>query len=378
MTLFGLSAVALTLSCAQKKDTTDADLVVVEKPTLTTVKATDEQGNEVGFATYDYITGHAVNETKQADGMACPNCSFTEFTSDAKFLFTLDPSKKPRKDYFQTSAAYELAYPNDNPKDDVAVGEIITQAVPAAVRNTPKGFLNPRYAQTYQQAKLDGFGFDLLTLLGIGIGGEVPQATFKYGGAKDLVIAVDGGGVKLKNIKGSIAVVKGQLTNGMVRSWHATSNTGGFIAAKDKYVDKKMIELGFANTDNFSSRPDAIQIKFAYKPTGSDKASFEFLFFDATSVRRLPAQTKGYKGGASQEYIVVDKRELGYVRVMVKEAGDIAGIPVTVKVPVYYRDQTGKPQGLLMNISAGDGYDAKENSELLVKSIEFCYGNVCK
>jgi hypothetical protein len=112
-----------------------------------------------------------------------------------------------------------------------------------------------------------------------------------------------------------------------------------------------------------------------------DKASFEFLFFDATSVRRLPAQTPEYKGGKSdsKEYVVVDKNELGYVRVMVEEAGDLASEQtVKIKVPVYYRNQTDKPQGLLMNISAGDGYNAQANSKLLVKSIQFCYGDVCK
>ncbi len=382
ITLFGLSAVVLTISCTKKKDTTDADLIAVEKPTLISASAIDiATSKPAKFATYDYITGHAVNETAQTDGEACPNCSFTDFETGAKFLFTVDPSKKTYT-FFQTQADYLKIYSIEESLDTYAKGDVIEQTVPANIRSTPKGFLNPRYAQTYIN---DGFEFGILTLLSIMSEIDVvslKDKRYKYNTDQGIVAKIDGGGVLLKNYNATgFAVVNGQLTNGMVRAWHTKGNKGGFVSAKDNNIDKKLLDLGFANTDNFSSRPDNVQIEFAYAPAGGDKASFDFLFFDATSVRRLPAQTPEYKGGKSdaKEYVVVDEREFGYVRVMVQAAGDVAAHTfVKIKAPVYYKNQTGKPQGLLMNISAGDGYNAKANSELLVKSIQFCYGSVCK
>ena len=388
MTLFGLSAVALTLSCGKNKDTKDADLIAVEKPTLTSSSAIDMATSKPAkFATYDYITGHAVNETAQVEGEACPNCDFATFETGAKFLFTVDPSKKDFL-FYQNHAEYIKKYPNEDAKEDFAKGDDITEGtMPEEIRSTPKGFLHPTYVQTYNN---NAFSFGLRTVLSVS--GQLnsrfdkvqQKNIYSYNqSAGGITKPSTGNGVILKSISATIATVNGQLTNGVVRAWHATSNTGGFVAAKDSYVDQKLLDLGFANTDNFSSRPDSVKIEFAYMPTTegkvTDKASIEFLFFDNKSVRRLPAQTKGYKNGAKQEYIDVDKNELGYLRFMLQKAGDVSTLStVIVKAPVHYRNQTDKVTGLLMNISAGDGYDAKVGSTLFVKSIEFCYGNVCK
>jgi hypothetical protein len=384
ITLFGLSALALNLSCGGKKnDTKDADLIAVGKATLKTnvpaLDATSTSGATVKFATYDYIDGHVVNETAQTDGEACPNCDFATFETGAKFLFTVDPSKKDFL-FFQNHAEYIKKYPNEDAKENFLQAEDITEGtMPEEIRSTPKGFLHPTYVQTYNNGT---FSFGLRTVLSVSnqLNSRWDKVQGKYiysynQSAGGITKPSTGNGVILKNISATIATVNGQLTNGSVRAWHANSNSGGFVAAKDSYVDQKLLDLGFANTDNFSSRPDSVKIEFAYMPTTegkvTDKASIEFLFFDNKSVRRLPAQTKGYKNGAKQEYIDVDKNELGYLRFMLQKAGDVSTLStVIVKAPVHYRNQTDKVTGLLMNISAGDGYDAKVGSTLFVKSIE--------
>jgi hypothetical protein len=166
----------------------------------------------------------------------------------------------------------------------------------------------------------------------------------------------------------SLTSVPGQLSNGLPK----TDATGlnllsahlfGFVETNTTFVKKSYTD--------FTARPDSLMLYVKYTPKNNDKAVFEVLLHDVQiniESSKLPARYQK----APQGYKPVSENAIGYTRA--KLSGTHSDW-IRVSMPIFYKDATTKPSYALLNITAGDGYSAKDGSVLIIDKIEFIYNN---
>lgn len=227
------------------------------------------------------------------------------------------------------------------------------------LNNHPAFFNSPRYAKTKKNGS-----YEVNTLYEItdGKGELLIQRTGQFGSSLSIISKASLGLL--------IPAIPGQLTNAQPYS--------------DAIGLQNPTKMGFVVTEKasdnmFNSRPNAMVIYFKYRPKGSDKAVFEVSLHKGFGLTaedtRLPA--KYFGSTAKSQYKTVDEKNVvAYGAATV--TGTLNDVWYRAVVPIYYKNDTEKPEHVIVNISSSDLTDGtadhvKEGSDLEIDRIVFAY-----
>jgi hypothetical protein len=242
--------------------------------------------------------------------------------------------------------------------------------VPMEIKMHPTHWNSPRMGTQKSGSNYNPAGASMSSVLG-GVGeiSFLGNNLVKANMVLDQTEGQNGAKALLLRARITTAKVPGQLSNGLPKTDAETlsdlvnANVFGFVETNTTFVKKSYTD--------FTARPDSLMLYVKYTPKNSDKAVFEVLLHDAQiniESSKLPARYQNH----AQGYKPVSENAIGYTR------AKLSGMHsdwIRISMPIFYKDATTKPSYALLNITAGDGYSAKDGSVLIIDKIEFIYNN---
>jgi hypothetical protein len=305
-----------------------------------------------------YVFNGSINQKKNDNLQVSIYDKLAEFTTNEPSYTETTKQQMPNNEFQDwedlVAAKYVSADGKTNPP--------YTGTSPSQVRMHPTYWNSPRLGALLGT----GYNYTGAALSASSTSGEVSGGNFVP--AKSLLDQIEntpfGYAVRLRSSIVGLVKIPGQLSNGQPK----TDNS--FSAMKTGFVDTEILKFSKKPYTVFTARPDSVVFYVQYAPQSGDKAVFEVLLHDnQTGVEssRLPAVY-----GDAPKYKPVSENAIGYTRA--KLSGTHSDW-IRISMPIFYKDATTKPSYALLNITAGDGYNPKDNSKLSIDKIEFIYNN---
>ena len=252
------------------------------------------------------------------------------------------------------------------------------------VRWVPQHFLSAVYAQIYNSQR-NAYIFNGAAV-GFAIGNSVQEQE-----ASPYIKPLSGdnetnfSGIRLESVKSTVSsdIVNGQITTGIARVAGPTQPnagkvpTAGFIQTVGSIPNQGKNNDEVLGNYRFKDRPKAMKVVVqsftpATKVNQTDKGIVEIMLHENINAT-LPLKTRYEVAGVVTTQKVeqqVGTNAIAYARLVLTDKIENEH---TITIPIFWKDDSSKPNYLLANIVAGNGYDALAGTVLEIKSIEFEY-----
>jgi hypothetical protein len=315
-----------------------------------------------------YVFNGSINQKKNDNLQVSIYDKLAEFTTNEPSYTETDKQQMPNNEFreWEDLATVVPGYVSGDGKTPP-----YKPTDPLEVRMHPKYWNSPRLGAALPLISFGPTTYNYQGPTASSTAGEVSGGNFVI--ANSLLNKIEnthfGSAVQIRSVSkppvlGAPVDIPGQLSNGQPKTDKSTN------AMKTGFVDTEILKFNKNPYTRFTARPDSIVFYVQYAPQNGDKAVFELLLHDnQTGVEssRLPAVY-----GDAPKYKPVSEKAIGYTRA--KLSGEHSNW-IRVSMPIFYKDATTKPSYALLNITAGDGYNPKDNSKLSIDKIEFIYNN---